>query len=399
MLRLILFLFLLLVSVGLGITLSRHPGFVFIVLQPWMVQMPLWFAVLSLFILFGLFYFLIHFIDVIQFWAFRLKNWLRFRREHKSYSKTQYGLVLLIEGRWKKAERLLLSGVTQTMEPLMNYLGAAKAAHEQAAYARRDSYIQKAYEVNPHADLAIGLTQAELELEQDQLEQAVATLNRLRQQSPRHPRVLKLLEKVYVRLADWQALQALLPSMRKAKLLNTEQLEQFEKNLYSEILRSHPFNNLEALHQYWSAMPRHVKKNPDVVDEYVKRLSVFPETAKEIEELIRKTLKHHWQPALVTQYGTLPINNLNRQLVIAGAWLKMYGPRPELLLLLGKLCVRVQLWGKAKDYFQRCLALGPNATASLEYGRLLDELGEREQAMQAYADGLASLAKMEVAQV
>lgn len=396
--RLILFLILLVASVWAGILLARHPGFLFIAYQPWMVQMPLWFAVLALFIVFALFYFCIHFVDLFHFWWFRFKNWLRFRREHKSYSKTQHGLSLLIEGRWKKAERLLLAGVNQTLEPLMNYLGAAKAAQEQGAFARRDSYIQKAYEVAPHDDLAIGLTQAELQFEQDQLEQAAATLNRLRESSPRHPRVLRLLEKVYVRLADWNHLQALLPALRKAKLLNAEQTEQFEKNLYCEKLRANPAKNVEELHQVWNEMPRAMRKNPAVVCEYVKQLARFSDT-KEMEELMRKTLKNHWQPELVNLYGSLPFTNLNRQLVIAGAWLKVYGPQPELLLLLGKLCMQVQLWGKAKDYFEKCLAQGPNAEASLEYGKLLEQLGEPDQAMQKYRDGLAQLARQKEAPI
>lgn len=389
--RLILFLLLLVASVWGGIIIARHPGFLFIAWQPWMVQMPLWFAALSLLVIFILFYVVIHFIDLFHFWWFRLKNWLRFRREQKSYSKTQHGLSLLIEGRWKKAERLLLAGVNQTLVPLMNYLGAAKAAHEQAAFARRDSYIQKAYEIAPHDDLAIGITQAELQIEQDQLEQAAATLNRLCRSSPRHPRVLKLLEKVYARLSDWKNLQSLLPNLRKAKLLTAEQFAQFEKNLHIEILRSGHAQSLEELQKMWNEMPRYIRKNPDVVCEYVKQLGRFSD-AREREELIRKTLKSHWQPELVRIYGNLPFTNLNRQLVIAGAWLKLYGQQPELLLLLGKLCMEVQLWGKAKEYFEKCLAQGPNAEASLAYGKLLEQLGEPDDAMQKYRDGLAQLA-------
>ncbi len=54
----------------------------------------------------------------------------------------------------------------------------------------------------------------------------------------------------------------------------------------------------------------------------------------------------------------------------------------------GRLCVRAQLWGKAKDYFERCLARGPNPAAYLEYGKLLEHLGETEDALQKYKDGL-----------
>lgn len=394
MLRLIIFLLILIASVWAGIEVVRHPGYLLLVYQPWIVQMPLWFALVSFIIFFVLFYLLIDSIDRIYFMWYRLKNWMRFRREHKFYSKSQQGLTLLIEGRWKKAEQLLLAGANQTQEPLINYLGAAKAAQEQKIFDQRDKYIQKAYEIAPNEDLAIGLTQAELELAQDQLEQAAATLNHLRQISPRHPRVLKLLERVYVRLGDWKNLQVLLPALRKAKLLTAEQYDQFEKNIYCELLRTSNAKSLDTLQNMWNEMPRAMRKNPDVAHAYVQQLARFSDV-KNMEAIIRKTLKSHWQPDLVNIYGTLTFNNLDRQLIVVGGWLKMYGQKPEILLLLGKLCVRVQLWGKAKDYFEKCLSLGPNAEASLQYGKLLEQLGETSEALEKYRDGLAQIALAE----
>lgn len=399
--RLIVLLLILIFSVWFGLEIVRHPGYLLLVYQPWMVQMPVWFALISLFIIFGLFYLLIDSIDRIQFLFYRLKNWLYFRREHQSYSKTQFGLAALIEGRWKKAERLLLAGVNQAIDPLINYLAAAKAAHEQGGFDRRDLYIKKAYAVAPKADLAIGLTQAELELNQGHFEQAQATLNRLLQSSPRHPRVLKLLEKVYIRLSDFKNLQMLIPNMRKAKVLDAQQAELFEKNIYCEILNSPRYKNLMELQAIWQDIPRSFRKNPDVLYAYANQILQFDfntidakksaDLQNEIEDLIRKTLNEHWHAGLVNLYGTLPFKNLNRQLIIVGAWLKMYGQRPELLLLLGRLCVKVQLWGKAKDYYEKCLAEGPNAVATFEYGQLLEQLGENHAAMQAYKDGLAKL--------
>ncbi|MBX3708513.1 MAG: hypothetical protein KIT56_01325 [Gammaproteobacteria bacterium] len=394
--RSMVFLLFLVASVWFGVEVIRHPGYLLLVYQPWMVQMPIWFALLSLFVFFVLFYLIIDFVGQVEFLWFRFKNWLYIRREHRSYSKTQQGLSALIEGRWKKAERLLLAGVNQSFEPLINYLSAAQAAHEQSAYDRRDHYIQKAYQVAPNADLAIGLTQAKLEMKQDQLEQATATLNHLRQVSPRHPRVLKLLEKVYVRLADWKNLQSILPDMRRAKILTSEEYVLFEKNIYCEIFRVSSNKRLSDIRLIWAEIPRYLKKNPDVVCAYVTQLFrhelvTGTDTTKEIEGLIRKILKHHWQPDLVKIYGSLQFANLNRQLVIVGEWLKMYGQRPEILLTLGKLCVRAQLWGKAKDYFGKCLAQGANAEASLEYGRLLERLGESNEALQKYREGLLQL--------
>lgn len=389
MLRLIGFILVLMASIWAGVEMMHHPGYLLLVFQPWMVQMPIWFALLAFIIFLVLFYILIDSWDRLCFLGFRIQNWFRFRHEHESFSKTQQGLSALIEGRWKKSEQLLIAGVNPKVEPLMNYLGAAKAAHEQGAFDRRDAYIQKAYKVAPRADIAIGLTQSELEVELDQLEQAQATLNHLRQKDPKHPRVLKLLEKVYVRKGDWQNLLLIIPALRKSKAISNEQAEIFEKNIYCEMLHKASNQPLEEVQKIWNSIPRYFRKNPDVVTAYVQQLVRFSTSSKEVEELIRKVLKIEYQPVLVNLYSKLPFTNLNRQLVIVGAWLKTYGQRPELLLALARLCVRVQLWGKAKDYFDKCLKIGPNIEASLEYGKLLERLEEPEAAMLKYREGLA----------
>ncbi len=390
--RLIIFLLFLLASVWFGLKVMRHQGYLFLVYQPWMVQMPIWFAALVLVIFVLLFYFVVTSVDRLQLWWLRFQHWLQYRREHRAYSKTRHGLTTLVEGRWKKAEKLLLAGTNQSVEPLMNYLGGARAAHEQGEYARRDMYLQKAYHVAPDAEIAIGMTQAELELSQEHYEKAAATLNQLLKKSPRHPGVLRLLEKVYVRSANWKNLQTILPMMRKARVLTSDQFEQFEINVACEILRNDG-KTLAAAEQLWDSLPRYVRKNPDVIYAYVQRLLALqrPSDAvvtQQIEELIRKALKTGYQPELVTLYGTLPFTDLNKQLVIVGAWLKMYGLKPEILLTLGRFCARLQLWGKAKDYFEKCLMQGKNPAASFEYGRLLENLGEQDAAMAKYREGL-----------
>lgn len=392
MLRLLIWLIFLIASIWFGLEVVRHPGYVLVVYQPWMIQLPLWFALLSLFVLLGVFYLLMSGFDAIRFSYYRLVNWLRFRRENKSYSNTQKGLSALIEGRWKQAESLLLAGITPQVAPLVNYLGAAKAAQSLGAFERRDQYLQKAYRLNPRDELAVGLTQAQLSMEEQQYEQAIATLNQLRQQSPRQPRMLSLLERAYTHLGDWQNLLTLLPSLRKANVLTAEQISLFEKNLYCELLRTGQYKSVEELRAAWYAIPRHLRAQPAVVCAYVKQLQAWPGTASEIEELIRKVLKYNYEPELVNIYGTLPFEQLNKQLVLAGTWLKSYGQQPALLLLLGKLCVRIQLWGKAKDYFEKCLAQGPNPEASLELGNLLETLGEMDAAVQRYREGLAQAA-------
>jgi HemY protein len=133
------FLVLLILSVWLGLKISQDPGYALFTYRHWSMEMPLWFALVAFFIFLFLFYGILRFFDSIDFSIYRFKNWLRWRRKYKSYSKTNRGLIELIEGHWKSAEYCLMEGIEQSDAPLINYLAAAKAAQEQQAYDRRDT--------------------------------------------------------------------------------------------------------------------------------------------------------------------------------------------------------------------------------------------------------------------
>jgi HemY protein len=384
------FLIILIVSVWIGLKVAADPGYALFAYQHWTMEMPLWFAVISFIVVVLLLYGILRFFDSIDFSLYRLKNWIKWRRKYKSYSKTNRGLVELIEGHWRSAEYYLLEGVTQSDAPLINYLAAAKAAQEQGAFDRRDNFLRKAHQCSPHAEIAIGLTQAQLQLEQGQLEQALATLGHLQSIAPKHVVVIKLLEKVYIRLSDWNGLLKLLPSLRKAKIINDENLAKLEAHTYQELLRSvaHKPDALRNIHQVWVGMPKKVQKNPVVIYTYCDLIKSYPEMVSEAEELINKSMKKSWDKELAHLYGLLVTSEVNKQLTHAESWNKTYPHQAVLLLTLGRLCMRLQLWGKAKGYLEESLKLEPLAETYQEYGRLLEQMGDFQLALQQYRNGL-----------
>ena len=58
------------------------------------------------------------------------------------------------------------------------------------------------------------------------------------------------------------------------------------------------------------------------------------------------------------------------------------------MLTAARLCLRTELWGKARSYLETVIALRPTPDAYHEYGRLLTQLGEGDAAADAYRDGL-----------
>ena len=53
-----------------------------------------------------------------------------------------------------------------------------------------------------------------------------------------------------------------------------------------------------------------------------------------------------------------------------------------------RLCLRNELWGKARSYLESVISLRPTPEAYSEYGRLLNQLGEADAAADAYREGL-----------
>ena len=103
-------------------------------------------------------------------------------------------------------------------------------------------------------------------------------------------------------------------------------------------------------------------------------------------------LKRSWRQPLVRLYGIVEGPDAAKQLKRAEGWLKQHGDDPELLLATARLCLRNELWGKARSYLETVIAIRPTADAYQEYGRLLNQLGEGDAAAEAYREGLGLVA-------
>ena len=91
---------------------------------------------------------------------------------------------------------------------------------------------------------------------------------------------------------------------------------------------------------------------------------------------IEHALTAHWNSELIELYGSLPLGDNMRRLNLAEEWLEKHKEDPGLQLTLGRLCLRNELWGKAKEYLQASIGRQPTAAAHGELNRLLENLGE-----------------------
>ena len=362
----------LLAGAGIGVVLSRDTGYVLLSFGNYTVEMSLALLLLLIALLFSVLYFTIRLVVRTLHLPQDVSDWKQRRGSRLAQQAMTRGLLEMSEGNWRSAERRLVRFADRSETPLLNYLAAARAAQLQGAHDRRDGYIRLAHDAMPSADVAVSLTQAELQLADHQLEQALATLKHLRGVAPKHNYVLRLLRRLYEQLGDWEHLRELLPELRRRKVDDERDLQRLEVRTHSALLE-----------QAFLA-----QDEPRLLGEYAGYLQEIGQDQK-AERLLRDALKKQWDTGLVETYGLLDIAEPGKQLSAMERFLADHPDDPTLLLTLGRLSLRAQLWGKARGYLEACIGRNGPAQAYRELGQLLERMDERDKAIDVYRRGLS----------
>jgi HemY protein len=306
-------------------------------------------------------------------------------RSARSGQKLTRGMIAVAEGNLARGERLLGRAASTSDSPLFNYLQAARAAHLQGKDERRDEWLRMAFQETPEAANAVLLTQAEFQLDRGQYEQALATLRRLEEDSKDHHQALALMGRVYYKLNDWRSLGELLPRLGKNSQIRPEVLEKWTVRVHRESLDTAADG--DVLDHTWKSVPRKLKGDISLLEAYyggLMRVGLHDRAEKELAA----ALKSGWRPELVRLFGLVEATDTTKQLKKAETWLKNRGEDPDLLLAAARLCMRNELWGKARSYLETVIGLRPTPESYREYGALLTQMGEADAAADAYREGL-----------
>lgn len=373
------------VAVVLALLAMRDPGYVLIAVGSWTLETTVALSSVVLVLVFVIAYYALRL--SVRFWSMPadVRQWQQHRRERKAAQALTQGLIDLAEGHWEKAEKHVLKYVEPGHDCLLNYLAAARAAQAQGQEQRRDNYLRLAHENHPAADIAVGLTQAELQLKQNQLEQALATLRHLQQLAPKHGQVLKALARLYRNLGDWQHVIEIIPDLYKRKVMPSADVDALQQQAYTSLLqRAANGGELKAV---WSRVPKALQENTAILATYVQALMAVDESDL-AEPLIRRALNHGYHQGLLQLYGQIAAPEPNRQLALVESLLQEHEGDAVALLTAGRLCLRNKLWGKARSYLEASINAGPSMEAYNELGHLLDRMAEREAAAECFRAGL-----------
>jgi len=387
--RFLVFIFLAL-SAGIGLTmLADNPGYVLISRQPWSFESSLMVFILGLLAIFVLFYLLLRLLDNLLSSPARLRRWQAQRNRDQATEDTRKGITEMIIGHLPQAEKFLTRRLADSPQPEINLLGAAWVAQQTSNQENRDGYISEATTLAASAVdgslTAVGLVQCQLQEQAEEIEQALGTARRLHQQTPANPAVIRSLIKLLKKTEQWQELLTVLTAANRYHALPEKELQAIQSQAAAGLLAA---SSEEAkADKNWKMLPKKLRKQTDIIAAYCRTLAESGRH-QEAETLIRNTLKREWSDELVEIYGLLKTDNPCAQLKQAESWLPDHPTETPLMLCMGRLAIKSQLWGMARSYLELAVRNGDSHEAILELGWLFESLGATDAARHAYKTGL-----------
>ena len=145
------------IALALAVGISKHTGYVLIT-YPHVLhyESGLWSTLVALFAI-GLVIYLARVLLGLVLTSGGVVNpWSRRNRSRRVQVAIEQGQMDLAEGRWASAERHLHRAAEAERQPLLYYLGAARAANEQGRYEEADGLLERALERQPQAERRAG---------------------------------------------------------------------------------------------------------------------------------------------------------------------------------------------------------------------------------------------------
>ena len=383
-------------TAALGLAIAEHSGYVLIAYKTFRYESSLWATLALVAVLWLLIWGIKALVELVMASSGVVNPWSRRNRSRRVQVAIEHGQLDLAEGRWASAQRHLHRAAEAERQPLLYYLGAARAANEQGNYEESDNLLERALERQPQAELAIALNHAQLQTDRGDTDGALATLQAMRERHPHNAQTLRQLQRLLQQRGDWSSVIRLLPELRKDKVLPAAELTELERRAWGANLslaaqrEEDVAVGKQALERAWQQLTSAQRQEPQLVLAYAEQLRQLGAQV-EAEEVLRTALKRSYNSHLARLYGLVRGNDPARQLQAAEGWLKDHPTDPGLLLTLGRLCLQNSLWGKARDYLESSLRVQRNPEACAELARLLAQMGDTERSNQLFQEGLGLL--------
>lgn len=385
----VLFLFLVLIaSVVLGPMLAGHQGYVLIQTDNYNIETSVTGLVIMGILLFVALFIIEWILRRIFRTGARTRGWFLGRKRSRARAQTKAALIKLAEGDHKQVEQLLTRNADHAEQPVVNYLLAAEAAQQRGDEFRTNQYLERAAEAADTDQLPVDITRARIQLAQGEVHAARHGVDRLLNQAPRHPEVLRLAEQAYLRTGAYASLLEILPSMSKIKLHDEEKLQALQQQAYLGLMnQAMAEEGSDGLKRWWKNQSRKVRHEVPLQIAMVEHL-IECNDHEMAQEIVLDGLKRQYDERLVLLIPRIKSGNPEQLEKALRQQIKQHGATPLLNSTLGQLLMKHGEWQQANDAFKEALKQRPDAYDYAWLADVLEKLHRSEEAAQMRREGL-----------
>lgn len=301
-------------------------------------------------------------------------NWFSVRKLKRARRYTNEGIIKLLEGDWKGAEKKVTRWANHHDMPLLCYLIASEAAQGMGDNSKREKYLALAEQQDGYS-LAVEMTKIRQLVRNKQYADAHAQLEQLKGRFPNNTIVLNLLKKTYLGLELWSSLDELLPKLKKAKLISDEEFESlFYQTQLGKMKEIAEQKGVSGLLSYWSHLNKKFKQDDTMIRLMVEQL-ILHKGDSEAYVILRDAIKQRPSPDLLPLLTQLDLPDLHPVIVLLEGLAKKHSDQPELNSVLGQFYLREQRWSEAQQALESSLKQRVNIA---DYSYLAEALEQQD---------------------
>jgi HemY protein len=367
-------------AVGLSMAARFNDAYLLMVLPPYRVEVSLNLAVVALVAGFLLLYGALRGISLTLALPGRVRAFRERRRREKAAAIFQEAVRLLFEGRFGHALKKAAEAHAAGEAPGLAALIAARAAQRMREPAKQEAWLDRATLDDTRTEAARLMLEAEMCLDARRFDDAVTVLNRLQQIAGRHIAALRLELRAQQGCGNWDEVLRIARQLEKRDALAVEVAREIKLKAHRENIAQRR-GDAAQLRAYFARVPGS-EAGPRLAQAAASALNALG-AFQEARQIIENQLEREWDSALLALYGDAD-GDASARLGRAEAWLLKYPREAVLLVVLGRLCMQQQLWGKAQSYLEASLSVAPSREAHLALAALADELGRADDANRHY---------------
>jgi len=250
-------------------------------------------------------------------------------------------------------------------------------------YDERDAYLARAETLAPVEPAVRIIAAADMLLDQRRFQEALTVLKAL---PDKHTAALRLELKAQQQARNWEQVLSLVEQLERRGVFDATQAGQLRRYAHAENLKRKALDR-RALEECWQKIPAEQKRDTKIAAAAAQCYMALGGIAQAVQ-IIEQALATEWDSELVGMYAECEGADTIRQIEHAEQWLKSNPRDAVLLLTLGRLCARQELWGKAQSYLDASISVEPLYSAYLLLAQLHDRLGNADAARRNYRESL-----------